>query len=267
MPLLLGLGLTVLPCVGPTDFLSARSGTAVQEPVVQEPVVQEPVVQEPAVPPTTAPTWTFISPHQTYRLEIPERWRRLTPDEAFLVRKTLPVDIADQIPNAAGFLRFGPVAEWLDGRVDGRCLSISEQDGEPAMDEASLARIRTSVQARSQTGPLRHRIRTLRTTEIGAAAHPVIECVLEVRDTRDAPLARQLVFFAPTGGKMLKLDFRAAADDYDAAEPHFRSIAASVEFAAPPRGPRQLSDVLQNSLIIGGLVGLVLLGLYKLNRS
>ncbi len=49
--------------------------------------------------------------------------------------------------------------------------------------------------------------------------------------------------------------------------PQFRQILGTLIFAREAKGPTNLSDRLQNAAIVGAIVGLILLVLYKWSRS
>jgi hypothetical protein len=83
---------------------------------------------------------------------------------------------------------------------------------------------------------------------------------------RRVPPMQALEIYAPTGGRLIIFQFRANADDFAAALPQFRKAIATLEFAREPEGPAKLSDRLQNAAIVGAVVGLLLLVLYKWSR-
>ena len=102
---------------------------------------------------------------------------------------------------------------------------------------------------------------------VGEHDHPTIESSLLVRAKDGEAIARVLEFLIPTGGKSLRFSYRASPEDFAAAEPVFRRSAATLQIGAPPEGRKELSDKLKMPLIIGGVVGLIFLVLYKLRKG
>jgi hypothetical protein len=188
-----------------------------------------------------------------YRITLPEGWRQLTPAEVRILRPKLPADLREMV--LPGTLdRFGPVDSWLKDGFDGRCLTVVEKEGEPPLDAEGLATIRSWVEARGTyvSGKL---------ATVGPNHHPVLEVVSRI------PPTRALEVYAPTGGRVIIFQFRANEDDFAAALPLFRQALETLVFARKPDGPPKLSDRLQNAAIVGAIVGLVLLVLYKWSRK
>lgn len=188
-----------------------------------------------------------------YRIQLPEGWRQMTPGEVRTLRSKLPPDLREMVkPDVLD--RFGPVERWLKEGFDGRALTVGQQEGEPALDEEGLAAIRSRVEERGTyvSGKL---------TKVGLKDHPALEVVRQISSMQ------ALEIYAPTGGALIVFQFRANVDDFNAALPQFRRAIATLEFAREPKGPAKLSDRLQNAAIVGAIVGLVLLVLYKWSRK
>ena len=222
--------------------------------------------------PSTQEPKPYIDPWRAFTIVMPKSWRQMTPDDARAARANTPADLRLERGLIPGRIdRFADVGRWLKNDFDGRCLTIvREDDGEPDMTAETLQRIRDLAKKRSAAGDLRFVIDDPsypRLMEIGPAKHPAIECALEIRDRDGKPIGKALEFVVPTGGTTIRFSFRAAPGDFPAAEAEFRAAVATLKAAIPPEGRKELSDKLQTPLIIGGLVGLVLLLLYKLSRS
>ena len=208
----------------------------------------------------------FVDPLQAYSFVLPAGWRQITPDEHRLLRDKLPRDVATRlIPTRID--RFGDVDQWLKEGFDGRCLTIHREDGEPAMTAETLKEVRETAQSKSASTAFRYVIEDLEIGTVGEHAHPAIVSRLKVAHSEAGELARVLEFVIPTGGKTVRFSYRAGPKDFDAALPIFRKSAETLEIASPPRGRKELSDKLEMPLIIGGVVGLVFLVLYKMRRG
>jgi hypothetical protein len=72
--------------------------------------------------------------------------------------------------------------------------------------------------------------------------------------------------YAPTGGREVTLSFCAWAEDFARLEPEFDRWLSTLTFSRPPKGKQELSDRLWTPLLTGGVVGIILLVLYKHTR-
>ncbi len=207
----------------------------------------------------------YVDPTGSFTLSLPNQWRQMTPDEAIQLRPKMPADIADRVvPGRID--RFGEVGRWLDESFSGRCLTLTLDQGEPDMNEGTLQTIRDFVADRSTPG-LRLEIESMHFSTVGDGDYQAIERVLQIRDGQGTEIARALEFLIPTGGNSLWLSFRTSREDFAAAKATFLRCAGTLKLANPPEGRKELSDKLQTPIIIGALVGLGLLILYKLKRS
>ena len=154
----------------------------------------------------------------------------------------------------------------LANGFDGRCLTVTREDGEPALTEVTLQQVREVARQRTSSTGARNEIEHLKIGSVGKRNHPVIESSFVVRTKAGVAIARVLEFLVPTGGKTLRFSYRASPRDFAEAEPVFRRSAATLQIAAPAEGRKELSDKLKMPLIIGGVVGLIFLVLYKLRK-
>ncbi|MCA8956654.1 MAG: hypothetical protein KDC87_11320 [Planctomycetes bacterium] len=195
-----------------------------------------------------------------YKFELPAGWRQMTPDEARALRDRMPAEL-DTLLVVGRIDRFGAIDRWMTGDFDGRCLTVTVEDGEPEMGESTLAEVR----ARAAKSP-GAAIERLELTEVGPDRRPAIACTATFADAKGVVTARTSEFVVPSGGHTIRFSFHARAADWASAEPGFRRCIATLQTAAKAEGRKELSDQLQKSLIIGALVGLVLLVLYKTRR-
>ena len=202
---------------------------------------------------------TSICSQDRYRFTLPDGWRQLTPGESRTLRPKLPGDLREMV--LPGVLdRFGQVDKWLAGSFDGRCLTVGLKEGEPPLDAEALATIRSWVEERGTyvSGTL---------ATVGPNNHPVLEVVTRTQPEHETKPMQALEIYAPTGGRLIIFMFRAYEDDFATALPQFRQALQTLVFAREPEGPPKLSDRLQNAAIVGAIVGLVLLVLYKWSRN
>ena len=201
-----------------------------------------------------------------YDFVAPSGWRQLTPMEARTLQPKLPADMRKSLPVPGEFDRFGRIDDWLRGEFDGRCLTTFVKSGEPSLTAETLAEVRTQIADRSTRSGFDYTLVSAKQTTVGVASHPAFEVVVGIAASGGGKPMRALEIYAPTGGRTVFLEFRAFESDFPAALPEFRKVIATLVFAREPRGPANLSDRLQNAAIVGAIVGLVLLVLYKWTR-
>lgn len=209
---------------------------------------------------------TFIDPiNPIYSMVLPDGWTQVSPDLARAMRSQMPADLAILL-NRGRVDRFGAVDTWQNQGFDGRCLTVHTQnDGEPGLNTETLDQIRARFRERSRADGLSY-VGEPKISTIGEDQHPAIECVLHIGKQSGQALSTSLVFIVPTGGQTIRFSFRANETDFEAAEPLFRRVAASISMSSPAEGQKELSDKLQTPLIIGAVVGFLMLAVYRLNR-
>lgn len=200
-----------------------------------------------------------------YSVELPPAWRQMTPVEARDLRSKMPRDVGTLLV-LSRIDRFGAVDDWIARGFDGRCLTVTREDGEPALTNDTLQQVREVAKERSATTEFGYEIQNLELSTVGGRHHPAIESTILVRTKDGEAIAKLLEFIVPTGGKTLRFSFRASPQDFPAAETVFRATAGSLQIARPPEGRKELSDKLRMPLIIGGVVGLIFLVLYKMRK-
>jgi hypothetical protein len=163
--------------------------------------------------------------------------------------------------------RYGRVDEWLRTEFDGRCLTVGFQEGELGLDAAALAEIRSWVEGRRGVAGFKYAYISGKQATVGQANHPVLEVVVSIQPGDGTRPLQALEIYAPTGGNTVIFELRAYQSDFARALPQFRQFLGTLVFAREAAGPAQLSDRLQNAAIVGAIVGLILLVLYKWSRS
>lgn len=212
-----------------------------------------------------AETWTYHDRGMAFSIEFPKRWRQLTPNEALQLRPGMPADLAHLV-NPGVNDRFGAVDSWLKEGFDGICLTIEREEGEPDLVEDTLKQFEAALQDHNAKGGIQYETESLAIVPIGEAEIPMVQWCVSAKDAQARPLAGELRFLVPTGGMTLKFTFRSAPEAFDAAQPGFHRMIARLVLNRPAEGRKELSDKLKMPLIIGGVVGLILLMLYALNR-
>lgn len=205
----------------------------------------------------------IVHPTQTFAFTAPPGWRQLTPDEALALSKRpgneIPADLLS--PKRADAYAYGAIDRWLAGSFDGRCMIVEQVDGECPVDETGIEQVRASG-AHTEERWSREVI-SLETTTVGTDALPAIEGLFRTTVQDAARTLDSLVLFVPTGGNTLILTFRTSSDDFAAALPEFRAIAASLTFAQRPHGTPDPGSRVFYPLLVGAFVVVLLLVLRR----
>lgn len=222
--------------------------------------------QDPAMP-ADAPRATarFQSRSLTWAMELPADWRQVAPDESRSLREVLPGDVSRT--NPMSFYCVGPVERWKAGSFDGTHLWVVEQDGEwvlKGMDVA--AELRAKWAAAGPPLQMAYTVTEVRHVELGSDRLPAVESIRLAEPADGSRPIRSLDLHVPTGGRTVSLSFRCWADAFDQQVATFRSMAETLTVARKPRGEVTLSDRLWTPLITGGVVGVLLLVLYRRMR-
>jgi len=211
----------------------------------------------------SAPAQTRRVTHALFAADFPEGWRAMTPDEMFAMQDRLPFAMREVQPGF--YFAIGDVERWQTNGFDGRALLVDVQTGEIPVTEESIETIR-SHWANAKVGGAHREVQAAELVTLGPDAHPAIRCrVLTAADGETPPiLADEL--YVPTSGRLLILSFRSWQDDFENVRAVYDSIAASLTFPRPPRGPEELSDRLWDAAMIGLVVGAAIVLLRMMRR-
>lgn len=209
-------------------------------------------------------THRFVNRNRSFSLDIPADWRQMAPDEARRLRDQLPVELHRTEPQL--FYAIGPVDRWLAGGFDGAHIYVVEQGEEWVLGDDIAGAMQQEWQRLGRESGLRHEVTEVRRTTVGPAAHPVIECLRDTAPEGGGATLRSLDIYAATGGRQVLLAFRSRRDDFARWLPGYRKMLDTLTFASPPRGEATLADRLWTPILVGGLVGLVLVVLYRHTR-
>lgn len=211
------------------------------------------------------PLARFTNLNHSFELELPQGFRQLAPLEAGRLARdpATPAELRTTSPHA--FYAVGEVDRWLAGHVESPWLYVMEQDEEWHVDGDFAAQLAELWQKAGSGDGRRHVVTDVAEAKVGPSAHAV-HTALRTTTPADGRAVKHLDVYAPTGGAMVTLCFSAWAEDFDRWRPEFDRWLATLTFARPARGQQKLSDRLWTPLLTGGLVALVLIGLYRHNR-
>ena len=212
-------------------------------------------------------TGKFENYNHTFQLELPDGWRQIAPNEA--------VALKDQ-PNAAPGLyptqprlmyTVGPIDDWLSGDLSGAWLRVIERKDTWYIGDDFENFIREHWREESTNTDVAHQIENVRLEKVGTQQ---VECITAIRTstpTPPRPATRSLDIHIGTANQQLTLSFGSASKDFDEWQPKFHDWLESLILARVAESPQTLSDRLWTPLLVGGVVGLVLLLLYKHTRA
>ena len=102
----------------------------------------------------------------------------------------------------------------------------------------------------------------MREAKVGPLGHTV-HLARRSQTPPSGPKIISLDIYAPTGGRQVTLSFCAWEEDFEKLAPEFEKWLSTLTFSRPPRGQQSISDRLWTPLVTGGIVGIILLVLYK----
>lgn len=207
----------------------------------------------------------FTNLARTFALDLPAGFRQLAPSEAVELRERpdTPPELKTTSPRA--FYAVGPIDRWLAGEIVSPWLYVMEQDAEWYIDGDFETLLRERWRENGRAAGIEHEISDVREAKVGPHGHEV-RLARRTSRSRDGRSVSSLDVYAPTGGKQVTLSFCAWTEDFDRWSDEFESALATLTFARPSRGEQSLSDRLWTPLLTGGIVGLVLLAMYKHTR-
>jgi hypothetical protein len=212
-------------------------------------------------------TATFRNYNRTYQLELPEGWRQIAPGEAVRIGEDPGAPALLRLASPRSFYAVGPVDQWLAGDFTGPWLYVFEQRDEWHVDDDYAATLRDLWRQHGETNGVDHRLRDIHLEKIGAQQ---VECIVATRTSTPKPPAApstSLDVHAPTAKQQISLSFVAPVHAFDRWQPEFRKWLDTLTFARTAAEQQSLGDRLWTPMIAGGVVGLVMLVLYRYTRS
>ena len=208
----------------------------------------------------------FRNRSQSFRIDLPIGWRQLAPGELTSLRQSLaslPYDLRQNEPSL--FYGVGPVERWLAGEFDGVYLYVVEQDAEWHLEGELQARLQHMWDHKGASDGMHYEVLSATPSKIGPDAHPAV-----VVERRISPVLgrvqRSLDIHVPTAGRELTLCLTCWDEEFPARVAAFRAALDTMTFARRSRGELTLSDRLWTPVIAGGVVGIVLIVLYRRSR-
>jgi hypothetical protein len=205
----------------------------------------------------------FRNRNGTFQLEVPAAWRKLEPNKAPTICEHPQAPARLRLVQPRHFYAVGPVDAWLAGDFTAPWLYVVEQKEEWFVGDAFETDLRTMWEHEGKGSGHRHELRAIRKAKVGV--QQIAERVDTPADGR--PAIASLDVHAPTGGQQLSLSFCCRPDDFAGHLPAFERALATLTFARLPRPQQSLGDRLWTPILVGGIVGLVLLVLYKHTRG
>ncbi|MEZ6036627.1 MAG: hypothetical protein R3F29_04050 [Planctomycetota bacterium] len=217
--------------------------------------------------PDAATTQRFRNHNQTFEIDLPAGWRLLAPNEASRLGEApgTPMLLHQSLPRTNFAL--GPVDAWFAGDFSAPWLYVVEFDEAWYIDDDYAAKIADKWREQSEAGDTRYEVSEIRREKLGTQQ---VECVTAVRLTTPPgprPQLRSLDVYAPTASQKVVFSFACPPDAFDRWQPEFRRWLATLTFARVPREQESLSDRLWTPIITGGLVGIVLIVLYRHTKA
>lgn len=228
----------------------------------QTPPRGAPTTSQPPAPGMT----TFRNLAGTFLIHVPEGWRQLAPGEARRLGENPAAPGELTLAQPLAFYAVGPVDQWLKGDFSSPWLYVVEQDHEWHLEADFAAVLAEAWRKKGEASGERHELRDVKKAKVGTQQ---IESVLAVRTctpTAGRMVVQSLDAHVPSHGMQTTLCFCSAPDRFEQRLPTFQTWLATLTVAKTARAQASLGDRLWTPLLVGGLVGIVLLVLYKHSR-
>jgi hypothetical protein len=221
--------------------------------------------QAPAQAP--APPAPFRNLNASFHIAVPDAWRQLAPNEARTLANDPRAPSRLCLAQPRHFYAVGPVAQWLAGDFRGPWLYVVEQPQEWYVSDTFADDLRAMWAAEGAASGERHELHDIRRAHVGAQQVEVVMARRVTHAPGGRPPVASLDVHAPNGGRQLTLSFCCPPAEFDANEASFHAWLQTLTFARIAKGQASLGDRLLTPLLVGGLVGIVLLVLYKHTRA
>ncbi|MFK7741292.1 MAG: hypothetical protein AB8H80_13310 [Planctomycetota bacterium] len=206
-------------------------------------------------------TWRNFN--QTFQLDLPDGWRQISPNEARQIGEDPNSPPELRLAQPTLMYAVGPIERWLEGDYSGPMLFVREQRDQWYIDEDYKQTLRDAWRAHGEINNVEHELDDIGKEKLGTQE---VECIVATRTRtsgdNSAPL-RCLDVYAPTARQQIGLTFACEPERFERHLPAFRSWLDSLTFARLAQEQASLGDRLWGPIVIGGLVGIVLIVLYK----
>ncbi|MEC7725000.1 MAG: hypothetical protein VYD05_05780 [Planctomycetota bacterium] len=212
-------------------------------------------------------TATFRNYNRTFQLELPANWRQVAPGEAVQVseRAGSPPVLWHVSPRQ--FYGVGAVDDWLRGDFSATWLYVHEQRDEWHVEDDFAATLEELWRKHGEANGVTHELRDVHLERIGTQR---VECIVATRTTTPPPPASprmSLDVHAPTAKQQITLSFTASPEAFDRWRPEFERWLSTLTFARVAEKPTTIAERLWTPLLVGAVVGLVLVLLYRYTRT
>ncbi|MSR39114.1 MAG: hypothetical protein EXS02_09795 [Planctomycetes bacterium] len=217
-------------------------------------------------PPATGQT-RFFDKSRTFRIDLPEGWRQLAPGDVRQVTAAvsqLPYDISHNEPSM--YFAVGPVDQWLHGTFDGLFLYIVYQENEWQVEGDLGEQLEQLWRKKGEDDGIAYQLSQVQRDTVGADQQPAITCIRTARPANGKPAQQSLDVYVATGGMQVSLSFTCPQTDFAQREPQLRAMLDTLRFARRARGETSNADRLWSPILIGAVVGLVLVLIYRSKR-
>ncbi len=224
------------------------------------------VREAPAASSADAPTATFRNYNRTFQLDLPAGWRQIAPGEAARLADHPDAPPVLLLASPRGYYGVGPVDQWLQGDFSGPWLYVFEQRDEWHVGDDYADTLRQLWREHGEQNDASHELTDVHLERLGTQG---VECIVATRTTTPrAPAATRvsLDVHAPTAKQQITLSFAAAPDDFSRWRPEFDRWLSTLTFARVAEPPQSLGERLWTPILVGGIVGLILVLLYRHTR-
>lgn len=228
--------------------------------------IQPPATQGPDGQGAAATEAVFKNFNRTYQLELPTGWRQIAPNEAIKLSENEQSPTLLRLAQPSHFYAVGPIDRWLAGDFGGPWLYVVEQRDEWYIEDDVEETVRQHWRDQASRTGETHEVTSVRREKVGTQQ---VECVVATRISSGPSGSRRqsLDVHAPTGRQQITLSFTCSPEEFDQRAPEFRRWLESLTFARVPDEPTTLTDRLWTPILVGGVVGLILLLLYRHTRA
>jgi hypothetical protein len=212
------------------------------------------------------PDQQFRNLNGSFHIDVPASWRQLSPGEARRIGEIPGAPARLTLSQPRHFYAVGPVDRWLAGDFGAPWLYVVEQDSEWYVADTFAEDLAAMWAAEGKASGEKHELKDVRRTQVGTQKVDVVMATRLTTCGDGRPPVMSLDVHAPAGGRQLTLSFCCAPEQFGAWEGRFRAWLATLTFARITKAQASLGDRLWTPLVTGGVVGLVLLLLYRHTR-
>ena len=210
---------------------------------------------------------TFRNYNRTFQIELPPSWRQIAPGEAFLVAKQADAPRILRLSSPRQYYGVGSVDAWLAGDFSSPWLYVHEQRDEWHVGDDYAAELRELWRKHGDSNGERHQLRDIHLEHLGAQN---VECIVATRTTtcevQGTPRV-SLDIHAPTARQQITLSFTTTPDEFERWAPEFRKWISTLTFARLAQEPSTFADKIGTPLLVGSVIGLILVVLYRYTRA